>query len=113
MRVAELWRYPVKSTAGEQLEGAELTSLGIAGDRIVRPQSASGRRITARSYPQLLGLHSTTAPDGSPLADGLPWDSPQVAELIRRASADDISLIRDESRVRFDVLPISLVTDGA
>ena len=113
MRVSELWRYPVKSTAGERLQEAELTALGIAGDRIVRPQSASGRRITARTYPRLLGLRGSTAPDGSPLVDGLPWDSPQVAELVRRASDDDIALIRDETRVRFDVLPVSLVTDGA
>ena len=113
MQVAELWRYPVKSTAGEQLHTAQLTSLGIAGDRIVRPQSASGRRITARTYPRLLGLQGTTGADGTPLVDGRPWDSPEVAALIRDASADDIALISDESRVRFDVLPVSLVTDGA
>src|SRR2546428_51963 len=33
MRVAELWRYPVKSLAGERLERAELTGNGIVGER--------------------------------------------------------------------------------
>ena len=31
MRVAELWRYPVKSLAGERLEHADVTANGIAG----------------------------------------------------------------------------------
>lgn len=32
-RVAEVWRYPVKSMGGESLPSAELGPLGIAGDR--------------------------------------------------------------------------------
>jgi uncharacterized protein YcbX len=31
MRVAELWRYPVKSLAGERLERADVTVKGAAG----------------------------------------------------------------------------------
>ena len=39
-RVAELWRYPVKSMAGERLTAAELSWQGLSGDRrwaFVRP----------------------------------------------------------------------------
>jgi uncharacterized protein YcbX len=32
-RVASLWRYPVKSMQGEELDGAVVTGRGIAGDR--------------------------------------------------------------------------------
>src|ERR1700722_19165985 len=32
-RVAALWRYPVKSMAGEGLDGAEISWHGLAGDR--------------------------------------------------------------------------------
>jgi uncharacterized protein YcbX len=113
MLVQELWRYPVKSLAGEQVEEALLTVEGFVGDRIVRAVSASGRRITARQYPRLLGLAGSTGPDGTPLVDGLPWHDPLVAARVRAASADEVSLISDESRIRFDVLPVSLVTDGA
>ena len=35
MYVQQLWRYPVKSMAGEALERAELRLDGIAGDRLV------------------------------------------------------------------------------
>src|SRR5439155_1306771 len=40
MRVAELWRYPVKSLAGERLERAEPTVDGLAGDRVVHVSDA-------------------------------------------------------------------------
>ncbi len=32
-RVVALWRYPVKSMAGEELDGAEVSWHGLAGDR--------------------------------------------------------------------------------
>lgn len=32
-RVAELWRYPVKSMLGERLQQSEVTAAGVAGDR--------------------------------------------------------------------------------
>jgi uncharacterized protein len=35
MLIKELWRYPVKSMAGEQLDTAEITEHGIVGDRII------------------------------------------------------------------------------
>ena len=33
MRVAEIWRYPVKSLQGERVSSSELTSEGVLGDR--------------------------------------------------------------------------------
>ena len=33
MRVAELWRYPVKSLQGERLDSAPLSAGGVEGDR--------------------------------------------------------------------------------
>lgn len=111
--VRELWRYPVKSLRGEQVSTTALTEAGLEGDRLVRPQSLSGRRMSARQYPGLLGLSATTADDGTPLVNGLPWSSEKAQALVRAASADDIRLIEDRSRIRFDVLPVSLVTVGA
>ena len=35
MFIKELWRYPVKSMAGEQLNASEVGKLGVAGDRKV------------------------------------------------------------------------------
>ena len=98
---------------GEPIEETVLTEAGFTGDRIVRPQSLSGRRISARQYPGLLGLDGTTRADGTPLVNGHPWSSEEAQALVRAASSGDIRLIEDRSRIRFDVLPVSLVTDGA
>jgi uncharacterized protein YcbX len=111
--VRELWRYPVKSLRGERVDETLLTEAGLAGDRLVRPRSLTGRRISARQYPGLLALSGTTGTNARPLVNGYPWSSEQAAALVRAASADDIRLIEDRSRIRFDVLPVSLVTDGA
>lgn len=55
MWIQELWRYPVKSMAGERLESAEVTEAGIVGDRMVLVAGAGARIITSRTHPRLLG----------------------------------------------------------
>jgi hypothetical protein len=40
VKVAELWRYPVKSVGGETLDRAHRDCLGIAGDRMVNVEKA-------------------------------------------------------------------------
>lgn len=55
MKVVELWRYPVKSMQGEQLDRAEVGPLGIVGDRrwgVV--DTSTGHVLTARRVPELL-----------------------------------------------------------
>jgi len=112
MWIAELWRYPVKSMAGERLETAEVTLDGIAGDRgalVVR----ENRLITARTHPRLLRHHATTGPDGEPLVDGLPWSSAEVGEWITADAGAGARLTRYDGPERFDVLPLLVATDGA
>ena len=55
MTVAQLWRYPVKSAAGERLETASVGELGIAGDRrFGLVDRTTGLVLTARRVPELL-----------------------------------------------------------
>lgn len=58
LRVEGLWRYPVKSLAGEALKTAELTAGGIPGDRIVHVRGPEGVRTSRRHY-RLLGVRGT------------------------------------------------------
>src|SRR2546425_12476139 len=111
MRVAELWRYPVKSLAGERLERAELTVEGIAGDRVVHVRDARGRVITSRTHPKLLGLRATLGPDGEPRIGGRPWASEGSAAAGREAAGPDARLARHHGRERVDVPPLPLPTD--
>lgn len=113
MWVAELWRYPVKSLAGERLEAVGLTPNGIVGDRIVHVQDARGRVLTSRTRHHLLGLRGTLGPDGEPLIDGRPWTAPESAAAVRAAAGADARLVRYDGTERFDVLPLLVATDGA
>ena len=55
MRVAEIWRYPVKSLQGERLAEAAVDALGIAGDRRwALFDRGTGLGLTARRVPELL-----------------------------------------------------------
>jgi uncharacterized protein YcbX len=112
MRVAELWRYPVKSLAGEPLESVELTPDGIPGDRVVQVY-AGGRVVTSRKSPRLLGLKASTGADGEPLIDGWPWTDPVAAAAVEAAAGPGARLVRDDGPDRFDVLPLLVATDGA
>src|SRR5437867_11325420 len=45
-RVASLWRYPVKSMLGEELDASDLTERGFVGDRsyaLLDPSTGDGR----------------------------------------------------------------------
>jgi uncharacterized protein YcbX len=113
MHIAELWRYPVKSLAGERLESVEMRSDGLVGDRLVQVYDGRGRVVTARTRPGLLGHRSILGPDGEPRVDGWPWSSPEAAALIARAAGPATRLDRFVGAERFDVLPLLVATDGA
>src|SRR5262249_28423007 len=49
MWVSELWRYPVKSMAGEPMHSVLLGPDGIDGDRLLHVRDGRGRVVTARS----------------------------------------------------------------
>ncbi len=113
MHIAELWRYPVKSLAGERLEAAELLPDGILGDRLVHVRDGRDRVVTARSRHRLLGLHGTLGLDGELLIDGRPWTAPEPAATVRAAAGEGVRLVRYDGPERFDVLPLLVATDGA
>jgi uncharacterized protein len=112
MHVSALWRYPVKSLAGEPLEATDVGPQGVPGDRLVWVAGPEGVR-TARRQHRLLGLHGTLGPDGEPHIDGHPWQSPRALARVRQAAGDDAWLERADEIDRFDILPLLVVTDGA
>ena len=114
MTVAALWRYPVKSLAGEAISVAELTPDGIPGDRIVHVRGPEGVRTSrSKEHYRLLGLHGTLGPDGAPLVDGHPWTSPEARDLVRSAAGADAELAAVDRGQGFDILPLLVATDGA
>ncbi|HKO31333.1 MAG TPA: MOSC N-terminal beta barrel domain-containing protein, partial [Nitrospiraceae bacterium] len=113
MKVAQIWRYPIKSMSGEQVNHARIGSLGIEGDRIVHVKDVRGHIITARTHHRLLGHRATLNASGEPLVDGVLWNDPTVREELANIVGLGVRLVRDESTKRFDVLPLLVATDGA
>jgi uncharacterized protein YcbX len=113
VQIKELWRYPVKSMAGERLERAELGPDGVAGDRLLQVRDARDRIVTSRSRPALLSHRGTIGPEGEPLVDGRPWTTPEVDRDVEAAAGAGARLVRAEAPDRFDILPLLVVTDGA
>ena len=113
MWVEAIWRYPVKSTAGEPIQSAELGEFGVPGDRLVYVENGRGETVSARTRSGLLGLHGGTASGGLPTVDGEAWDGPEAAELVRAAAGPDARLVQASSFERFDIMPLLVATDGA
>jgi uncharacterized protein YcbX len=112
LRVEGLWRYPVKTLAGESLPTVSLEADGIPGDRIVHVRGPEGVR-TSRRHHRLLGLHGTMGRDGRPRIDDHPWDSAEALDLVKGVAGPDAWLEAYEGDERFDVLPLLVATDGA
>jgi uncharacterized protein YcbX len=69
--IDSIWRYPVKSMAGEELRSAEVTSRGLLGDRAYALVEVDSNRVaTVRRWASALlnyGVHFVEEPkDGSP-----------------------------------------------
>ena len=113
MYLKEIWRYPVKSLAGEQLRETSLTEGGVEGDRRIVIVNGNGRVITARRYPGLLGLKGSLGKDGIPLVQGQRWHEQGSLARVREATGLAAEFLEVRGKESFDVLPLSVATDGA
>jgi len=120
MRVAELWRYPVKSLGGERVTSVAVDERGVAGDRIwaltdTEGGIASGK--TTRRFRALPGLmrHRSHLDGDEPvitLADGRSAraGSPELDAVVAAISPPGWSLQREASIRHFDAGAVHVVT---
>jgi len=111
--VKELWRYPVKSAAGEQLSEELLDNLGIRGDRLVVVHRGGQKIVTSRTHPKLLALKGSCDAGGTPRINGFAWNSTEALALVQQAAGMTAELAYLEGPERFDVLPLLVATDAA
>jgi uncharacterized protein YcbX len=122
-RVVQIWRYPVKSMAGESLTRADVGWHGVAGDRrwaFVRPDSIrSGFPwLTIRERPDLLRyrprLVEPDRPDRSAIVVATP--SGRDLDIADRQLAAElgagVGLIKQDRGV-FDSAPLSLLSTAS
>jgi MOSC domain-containing protein len=112
LHVAGLWRYPVKSLAGEPLSTAVIGPDGVAGDRMVRVRGPEGVRTSRRQY-RMLGLRGTLDRNGRARINNHLWNSPEALALIKEAAGADAWVEACNGLDRFDILPMLVATDGA
>lgn len=108
--VVSLWRYPVKSMRGEEIEASRVTEVGLFGDRLYALRDAEdGKVATAknpRKWPSLFSFGAAlvedpagqaprvriTLPDGSVVAS----DDAGIDRTLTAALAREVSLERAE-----------------
>jgi uncharacterized protein YcbX len=122
-RVAGLWRYPVKSMAAEELDGAEVSWHGLAGDRrwafIRDGQVRSGFPwLTIRERPEMACYRPRFAEPDRPNAALTLVRTPSARELdvadpaLAAELGPGVRVIKQDRGV-FDAMPLSLLTAQA
>ncbi|MGO4459845.1 MOSC domain-containing protein [Streptomyces sp. M-16] len=117
--IERLWRYPIKSTGGERLRGAEVDGRGLVGDRLYAVRDGEGRFGSGKNtrrfrrmdgllhlssrYPEGSGRPELIDPQGRPVAD-------PTAYLRTYLGRDDVELAREGGISHFDQLPLSVLT---
>jgi uncharacterized protein len=121
--VRQLWRYPVKSLAGEALEAVEITTRGVALDRwwsVVGADGKLGSGTTTRQFRRMPGLLSMQSfihgriahvqfPDGSTGR----VDDPAIAQRVAAVVGEAVTLSPQRTISHFDDGPIHLLTTGS
>ncbi len=106
--VVSLWRYPVKSMMGEELDTADLTDRGLLGDRAYALMDSDGKVASAKSsrtWARLLGFRAAlmepphagekippvriTLPDGMTVGDEQSLKLSGAGEPSESAAHDD------------------------
>lgn len=119
--VSDLWRFPVKSFAGERLRRAFLGPFGLIGDRrhaVLDP--AEGAAVTARRRSALLGYAArsgepetgeqvvVTTPGGLTLAP----EDPALARDLSERLGREVAMARTPTAVH-DCAPVHVVSEGS
>jgi uncharacterized protein YcbX len=97
MHVSEIWRYPVKTMAGERLQRTLVGPLGVEGDRLVHVEDSRGDVITSRTHPRFLGHRGSIGPSGEILVDGRSWEGTEAAEAVVGIAGPGARLVRYEA----------------
>ena len=119
-QIASIYRYPVKSMAGEAIEQSWLTESGLEGDRLYAFASSGAPagmlRLTGLERRQMLLYHPVLRADGKvevrvPTGEPLLVDSPEMLSHLATHIADTSRFTLTQSAApQTDVRPLSLIS---
>jgi uncharacterized protein YcbX len=98
--IQAIWRYPVKSLRGEQVQSAEVTANGLAGDRAYALRDrATGRVMSGKRWARLFECGATypdgpSAPPAITLPDGSRVGVDAAAGALSAWLGHDVELVR-------------------
>jgi len=113
--VVEIWRYPVKSMAGERLDSCAVGEKGLEGDRrwalVDGTPNRAGKPLTIREEERLMTYQARLSGDEvevlTPAGERRPLDSGMVAQLAAEASRP--LTMRELEGANFDDSPVLVV----
>jgi uncharacterized protein len=129
-RVSEMYRYPVKSMAGESLTAGHIEAYGMYGDRshafVDETEQGWDRFVTARDIPELLDYRASLQGEGSnhEFPEAAVWDregnsfswNDRLLREIQARSSRQISMLRytpdSKELLGVDTGSLLLITDG-
>jgi len=107
--IASLWRYPVKSMLGEEIETSAVTPVGLAGDRAYALRDVQSGKVASAKNPKkwakLLDFQAalTDTPNGNgllpPVKVSLPngksmtSEDPDISKILSTALGRDVELL--------------------
>jgi uncharacterized protein len=123
--VAGLWRWPVKSMAGERVDALRVDGRGAGGDRshaVLYEHKGARKPLTAREAPRLLAWQAAYRLDGAldperpplatvtaPAGRSYRWDDPELPEALASDLGRPVWLERDVAGIQ-DLANTLLVT---
>jgi uncharacterized protein len=121
--VAELWRYPVKSLLGEQLQEVQVEERGVVGDRLYAVTDRHGKLgsgKTTRRFRRLDGLFDLRARDGREqpivtLPDGreLSVGDAELDDFLSERYGDELRVLYEDGVSHHDAAPLHLLTTSS
>ena len=113
--MVEIWRYPVKSMAGERLDSCTVAETGLEGDRrwalVDGTPNRAGKLLTIRQQERLLAYRARLKAGGlevvSPEGEAHPLDAGMVARLAAESSRP--LTLRELEGANFDDSPVLIV----
>ena len=120
-RVVALWRYPVKSMAGEHLDALPVEERGAVGDRVwaaYTPDGGIGSGKTTRRFRRVEGLLDLRARHAGEVPriafpDGRELPADEADDALSALLGQPLRLARESTVPHHDDAPLHLVTTAA
>lgn len=123
MKVAALWRYPVKSMLGERCDAVQLEARGVRGDRAFAVRDGEGRLGSGKNTRRMRRLEGLFAHASRGEADRLevclpdgrwiPGSGPSIHEALSSSLGAAVTLVPERDVPHFDASPVHILSTAS